>query len=38
MVSLPIETWIRFTIWFIIGFIIYFTYSRHNSRLAKKAE
>ncbi|MGC8821917.1 MAG: amino acid permease [Desulfurella sp.] len=35
MISLPIETWIRFIVWFIIGFIIYFTYSRYNSRLAK---
>nr|WP_275074291.1 amino acid permease C-terminal domain-containing protein [Desulfurella amilsii] len=35
MISLPIETWIRFIVWFIIGFIIYFTYSRYNSRLVK---
>jgi len=28
MMSLPLETWIRFFVWLIIGLIIYFLYSR----------
>jgi len=31
MASLPIETWLRFLIWLIIGLVIYFAYSRHHS-------
>lgn len=34
MLNLPLETWIRFVIWMAVGFLIYFTYSRHHSRLA----
>ncbi|MEU4221061.1 amino acid permease C-terminal domain-containing protein [Actinoplanes sp. NPDC026623] len=26
-------TWLRFAVWFIIGMIIYFSYSRHHSKL-----
>ncbi|MBW3085101.1 putative amino acid permease YhdG [Austwickia sp. TVS 96-490-7B] len=37
MLNLSLETWLRFMIWMAIGFVIYFTYSRHNSRLAKHA-
>ena len=33
MLSLPIETWIRFFAWLIIGLIIYFLYSVRHSRL-----
>ncbi|MEY2559932.1 MAG: basic amino acid/polyamine antiporter, family, partial [Verrucomicrobiota bacterium] len=33
MLSLPIETWIRFFVWLIIGLIIYFLYSVRHSRL-----
>ena len=33
MASLPIETWIRLVVWLIIGCLLYFTYSRWNSRL-----
>lgn len=33
MLNLSLETWIRFVIWLIIGFIVYFTYSRKHSRL-----
>lgn len=29
------ENWIRLVIWLIIGFIIYFTYSKRNSKLTK---
>ena len=33
MLSLPIETWIRFFIWLAIGLAIYFLYSVRHSRL-----
>ncbi|HEY1583348.1 MAG TPA: amino acid permease [Chthoniobacterales bacterium] len=33
MLSLPIETWIRFFIWLVIGLVIYFLYSISHSRL-----
>ncbi|WP_432092694.1 amino acid permease [Streptomyces sp. bgisy100] len=29
------QTWVRFAVWFVIGLVIYFTYSRHHSELAK---
>jgi APA family basic amino acid/polyamine antiporter len=31
--ELPGETWIRFVVWMLIGFGIYFFYGRHHSRL-----
>jgi len=34
MINLSVETWLRFLIWLAIGFVIYFTYSYRNSRLA----
>jgi APA family basic amino acid/polyamine antiporter len=33
MLSLPIETWVRFIVWLIIGLAIYFLYSVRHSRL-----
>jgi APA family basic amino acid/polyamine antiporter len=33
MLSLPIETWIRFFGWLIVGLVIYFLYSVRHSRL-----
>jgi APA family basic amino acid/polyamine antiporter len=33
MLSLPIETWIRFIIWLGLGLLIYFLYSIRHSRL-----
>ena len=36
MASLDMGTWFRSIIWLLIGLIIYFTYSRFNSRLYKK--
>jgi basic amino acid/polyamine antiporter, APA family len=30
------ETWLRFAAWFVIGLVIYFAYSRRNSRLARR--
>jgi basic amino acid/polyamine antiporter, APA family len=35
MANLPLETWIRFAIWLLIGFAIYYFYSRHKSALTK---
>jgi APA family basic amino acid/polyamine antiporter len=35
MFSLPLETWIRLFVWLIVGLVIYFFYSQHNSRVQK---
>jgi APA family basic amino acid/polyamine antiporter len=35
MLSLPIETWLRFVGWLIVGLIIYFFYGVRRSRLAQ---
>jgi APA family basic amino acid/polyamine antiporter len=33
MLGLPLETWIRFILWLVIGLVIYFAYSRRRSLL-----
>ena len=33
MLSLPGDTWLRLIVWLLIGFVIYFSYSRHHSRV-----
>lgn len=33
MLSLPVETWIRFVVWLVIGLAIYFAYGVRHSRL-----
>ncbi|MFF7888095.1 amino acid permease [Streptomyces sp. NPDC020794] len=33
MLNLPAETWLRFAIWMVIGFVVYFLYGRSHSRL-----
>ncbi len=38
MASLPVETWLRFVIWLIIGLIIYTVYSRKRSDLRTPSE
>jgi APA family basic amino acid/polyamine antiporter len=37
MLGLPHDTWIRLAVWLIIGFVIYFGYSRHHSVLQRDA-
>ncbi|MEN6608019.1 MAG: amino acid permease, partial [Bryobacteraceae bacterium] len=34
MLSLPLETWVRFVVWLIIGSGIYFAFGRRHSELA----
>jgi len=38
MISLPHRTWIRLISWMLIGLIIYFTYSRKHSVLARRRD
>ena len=35
MMALPLETWVRFFVWLIVGFAIYFPFGRKNSALAR---
>ena len=35
MLSLPIETWIRFFVWLVIGLVIYFLYGASHSKLQR---
>jgi basic amino acid/polyamine antiporter, APA family len=34
MLSLPLETWVRFVVWLVIGLVIYTLFSRKHSRMA----
>jgi len=34
MLGLPLETWLRFFVWLLIGLAIYFSFSRRHSKLA----
>jgi APA family basic amino acid/polyamine antiporter len=36
MLALPLETWVRFFVWLLIGFTIYFPFGRKHSALAEK--
>ncbi|SFI87894.1 amino acid permease [Thermoflavimicrobium dichotomicum] len=38
MFGLPLETWIRFLVWWVIGIVIYFLYSRRKSHLNQSSE
>jgi APA family basic amino acid/polyamine antiporter len=35
MMSLPLDTWVRFFIWLAIGLAIYFLYSVRHSKLRR---
>jgi APA family basic amino acid/polyamine antiporter len=35
MLNLTVETWLRFLIWLVVGFVVYFAYSRQRSRLGQ---
>jgi APA family basic amino acid/polyamine antiporter len=35
MASLPVETWLRFLVWLVIGLTFYFAYSRHHSEFGR---
>ncbi len=37
IINLPVETLTFFGVWYVIGMIVYFTYSRNNSTLASKS-
>ncbi|MCW2530115.1 MAG: putative amino acid permease [Pseudonocardiales bacterium] len=37
MHDLPLETWYRFLIWLVVGLIVYFGYSRKNSKLRTRS-
>jgi len=34
MLNLPAATWIRFGVWMVLGFVVYFIHGRRHSRLA----
>ncbi len=36
MASLPLETWLRFLVWLVIGLTIYISYSRHHSEFGAR--
>ncbi|MFD6676324.1 amino acid permease [Rhodococcus zopfii] len=36
MINLSVETWLRFVVWMALGVVVYFTYSRRHSVLAKQ--
>ncbi|MFF4252652.1 amino acid permease [Streptomyces sp. NPDC001663] len=38
MLNLPAETWLRFGIWMVVGFFVYFLYGRSHSRLGRQEQ
>ncbi|MGH3392613.1 MAG: amino acid permease, partial [Actinomadura sp.] len=37
MLNLPVETWLRFVAWMLVGAVLYFAYGRSHSKLAETA-
>ena len=37
MLALPLETWLRFFVWLVIGLVIYFLFGRRHSVLQTEA-
>jgi APA family basic amino acid/polyamine antiporter len=35
MAALPLTTWIRLIVWFVIGIVVYFSYGIRQSKLAR---
>ncbi|GAA5099063.1 amino acid permease [Microbacterium yannicii] len=35
MLNLTVETWLRFLVWLVIGFVIYFAYSHRHSKIGQ---
>jgi APA family basic amino acid/polyamine antiporter len=38
MLSLSVETWVRFLVWLVIGLLIYFGYGMWNSKLRAQSQ
>ena len=37
MMGLPLETWVRFFVWLIVGLVIYYFFGRKHSELRAEA-
>ena len=38
MLNLPVETWLRFLVWMVVGIVVYFSYGHRKSRLHRAGE